>query len=99
MNYDLYAEYPCETQDDIRRIVGNIKGAHAELEDIYIKIVLLTPSVVEKVKEYAKSGHFKYGGGYKTLVYSERGPNPYSEKLIRPVLKDFEKLKLYPPKV
>jgi len=99
VNYDLYTEYPCATREDIQRIVGDHKSPHRELESIYTRIMLLAPAIVERTREYAKSGHHKYGGGYKSLIYSDRGPNRYTTDLIRPALKELEKLGLYPPQV
>lgn len=96
MNYDLYTEYPCKTETDIRKIVGNFKPPYAELESVYTRILLLMPSVIEQVKEFAKSGHYKYGGGYKSLVYDERGPNLFTKQLIRPSLKNVKDLGIYP---
>jgi len=99
VNYDLYTEYSCKTEIDVRKIVGNIKDPYTELESIYSRILLLVPSVIERVKEFAKSGHYKYGGGYKSLVFDEKGLNLYTRQLIRPSLKELENLGIYPPSI
>jgi len=98
MSFDLYTVYPCETMDDIRRIVGNHRDAYRELKCIYTKISLLTTALTGRSKEYAKSGHYRYGGGYQELVHKKgKGDNPYTSELIQPALKQLLGLELYRP--
>ena len=100
MSYDLYAAYPCRTEDDVRRIVGDHRQApYSELKDVYTRIQLLAPAVVEECKEYAKSGHPRHGGGYQSLVFNGRGANAYTQGLIRPALTRMERMGLYPPEM
>jgi hypothetical protein len=97
--YDLYVRYPTETEDDVRRIVGNHSQAHAELFWLPIRIELLATSLVEDTKELARSGHRKFGGGYQSLVHQRRGDSSYTQEVIQPTLARLEELALYPPKV
>jgi len=99
VNYDVFAQYPCQTEEDVRKIVGNIKEPYQELESIYSRILLLTSSLIEKIKDFAKNGHFKYGGGYRSLVFNSRGPNLYTSQLIRPALTQMDALGITPPKI
>jgi len=97
--YDLYVAYPCETQDDVRRITGEHKEAYRELEWPYTRVTLLAQALVEEVKDFARSGHPRYGGGYKWLVHRRKGDNPYNEGVIRPGLRQLERLDIYPPQI
>ena len=97
--YDLFIRYPTETEEDVRRIVGNHPQAFRELGWIPTRIELLATSLVERTKELARSGHRKFGGGYRSLVHQKRGDNPYTREVIRPALAQMEALDLYPPTV
>ena len=97
--YDLYVAYPCETQDDVRRIIGEHKQPYRELEWPYTRVTLLAQALVEEVKEFARSGHPRYGGGYKWVVHRRKGDNPYNQGVIRPGLRQLEHLKIYPPQI
>lgn len=97
--YDLYVAYPCETKDDVRRIIGEHKQPHRELEWPYTRVTLLAQALVEEVKDFARSGHPRYGGGYKWLVHRRKGNNPYDEGVIRPGLRQLERLNIYPPQI
>ncbi|RMH69151.1 MAG: hypothetical protein D6675_13585 [Gemmatimonadetes bacterium] len=100
MGYDLYAEYPCIRESDVRRIVGDDRRApYTELTDIYTRVNLLAQSVIADAKEFAKNGHFKYGGGYKSLLHYNRGKNSYTAELIEPYLNRLDQLGIYPPSV
>ncbi|MFQ6041891.1 MAG: RAMP superfamily CRISPR-associated protein [Candidatus Poribacteria bacterium] len=107
MSYDLYTVYPCETIDDIRRIVGNHRQAYRELRCVYTKISLLTPALTTKNRDYSRNGHYRYGGGYKSLVHQEARTggqsresskeNQYTQYLIQPAIKQLSALGLHPP--
>jgi len=97
MNYDLYAEYPCSNEQEVRQIVGNHPKPHAELASPYTRVAVLACALVERTKEMAKSGHPKHGGGYQSLVFDPRGPNVYNRQEIAPNLKLMAELELYPP--
>lgn len=97
MNYDLYVEYPCSNEREIRQIVGNHPKSHAELESPYTRVAVLAPALVERTREFAKSGHPRHGGGYQSLVFSPRGPNVYNRQEIAPNLESMAELGLYPP--
>ncbi|MBC7226395.1 MAG: hypothetical protein H5T61_04095 [Thermoflexales bacterium] len=97
--YDFYAAYPCETQDDVRRIVGDHKEPYRELVWPYAKVSLLAQGLTSDVKEFARSGHPRFGGGYKGLVYRRKGDPPYTEGVIRPGLEQLAQLGIYPPQV
>jgi len=99
MSFEIFSEYPCSTADDVRRIVGNHREPFRELEDVYTRVQLLAPSLVEKSREYARSGHYRYGGGYKSLVHSPGGEGLYTEEVIEPALRYMEELGVYPPRV
>jgi CRISPR-associated protein Cmr2 len=98
-SYDLYARYPTETEDDIRRIVGNHPKAYRELQSVHTRVSLLTTSLVEKTKEFAKSGDRKFGGGYPSLMHEKQGINAYTKEVIRPALVQMEAMGLYPPNI
>jgi len=95
--YDLYAAYPCGTREDVQRIVGNHRQPYRELEWPHTKVSLLTLSLVERIKEYAKGGD-RRGGGYKSLLHS-KGDNEYIVHGIRPALGQLAILGIYPPRV
>lgn len=95
--YDFYSAYPCETQDDVRRIVGDHKEPYRELVWPYAKVTLLAQGLTSDVKEFARSGHHRFGGGYKSLVRLRKGTNPYTEEVIRPGLQQLERTGIYPP--
>lgn len=97
--YDFYAAYPCETQDDVRRIVGDHKEPYRELVWPYSKVSLLAQGLTSDVKEFARSGHPRFGGGYKGLVYRRKGDPPYTEGVIRPGLEQLARLGIYPPQI
>ncbi len=98
MSFDLYTVYPCETMDDIRRIVGDHRDAYRELKCIYTKISLLTTALTGRSRDYAKSGHYRYGGGYQSLVHKKgKGDNLYTSELIQPALRQLLSLELYRP--
>ena len=98
MSFDLYTVYPCETIDDIRRIVGDHRAAYRELKCIYTKISLLTTALTGRSGDYAKSGHYRHGGGYQSLVHKRgKDDNPYTRELIQPALKQLLALELYRP--
>ncbi|MGQ9631547.1 MAG: RAMP superfamily CRISPR-associated protein [bacterium] len=100
MNYDLYASYLCRSDDDVRKIVGDhCQAPHRELQSIYARIQLLSLSIVERCREYAKSGHYKYGGGYKSLLHTRQADSPYTKELIRPALENLREMGIYPPSV
>jgi CRISPR-associated protein Cmr2 len=100
MSYDFYLSYRCETDDDVRRIVGDHKDRpYKELTSAYARVALLAPSMIERCKDYARSGHYKYGGGYKSLIQGRKGESIYTEALIRPELGQLRALGIYPPKV
>lgn len=100
MSFDLFAEYPCIRKNDIFRIVGNDRRApYTELEDIYTRVELLAQAVISNEKEFAKSGHYKYGGGYKSLVHYRKGRNYYTAQLIEERLKALDAMGVYPPSV
>lgn len=98
--YDLYVSYPTETEDQVRRIVGDHPQPYRELEWIPTRIALLATALVEKTLERAKSGHRRYGGGYPSLLHTRRrGENPYTQQAIQPALGQMASLGLYPPQV
>ncbi len=97
--YDFYAAYPCETQDDVRRIVGDHKEPYRELVWPYIRVSLLAQGLTSDVKEFARSGHPRFGGGYKGLVYQRKGNSPYTEGVIRPGLEQLAQMGIYPPRI
>ena len=98
--YDLYASYPTERVEDVRRIVGDIRDPHQELEWIPTRVALLATALVEDTRERAKSGHPRYGGGYPSLLHTRRpGENPFTQRAIQPALEQMASLGLYPPKV
>ncbi|MDM8526687.1 hypothetical protein QUF58_00630 [Anaerolineales bacterium HSG24] len=98
-SYDLYVRYPTETEDDVRRIIGNHPKAYNELESTHTRISLLATSLVERTKEFSKSGHRKFGGGYPNLLHNKRGVNEYTKTIIQPALEQLKMLEMYPPKV
>ncbi|MGB9872858.1 MAG: RAMP superfamily CRISPR-associated protein [Anaerolineae bacterium] len=97
--YDFYAAYPCETQDDVRRIVGDHKEPYRELVWPYAQVSLLAQGLTSDVKEFARSGHPRFGGGYKGVVYRRKGDSPYIEGVIRPGLEQLARLGIYPPRI
>jgi CRISPR/Cas system CMR subunit Cmr6 (Cas7 group RAMP superfamily) len=98
--YDLYVNYPTETVDQVRRIVGDHRQPYRELEWIPTRVALLATALVEETLERAKSGHRRYGGGYPSLLHTRRrGENPYTQQAIRPALGQMASLGLYPPQV
>jgi hypothetical protein len=97
--YDLYVRYPAETEDDVRRIVGNHSQAYAELIWLPTRIELLATSLVEDTKELARSGHRKFGGGYQSLVHQRKGDSLYTREVIQPTLALLEEFALYPPNI
>ncbi len=97
--YDFYAAYPCETQDDVRRIVGDHKEPYRELVWPYIRVSLLAQGLTSDVKEFARSGHPRFGGGYKGLVYRRKADSPYTEGVIHPGLEQLARLGIYPPRI
>lgn len=97
--YDFYAAYPCETQDDVRRIVGDHKEPYRELVWPYAKVSLLAQGLTSDVKEFARSGHPRFDSGYKGLVYRRKGDPPYTEGVIRPGLEQLARLGIYPPHI
>ncbi|MEA3345670.1 MAG: RAMP superfamily CRISPR-associated protein [Chloroflexota bacterium] len=98
--YDLYASYPTERVDDVRRIVGDIRDPHRELEWIPTRVALLATALVEETRDRAKSGHSRYGGGYPSLVHTRRaGENPFTQEAIQPALGQMASMELYPPQV
>ena len=99
MSFEIFAEYPCRTTDDVRRIVGNHPEPFRELVDVYTRVQLLALSLTERSREYARSGHYKYGGGYKSLVHSPGGDSMYTDEVIGPGLGHMEGLGIYPPTV
>ncbi|MDM8531882.1 hypothetical protein QUF63_11980 [Anaerolineales bacterium HSG25] len=98
-SYDLYVRYPTETEDDVRRILGNHPKAYAELESAHTRTSLLATALVERTKEFSKSGHRKFGGGYPGLLHNKRGINDYTKTVIQPALEQLKALDIYPPKV
>jgi hypothetical protein len=98
--YDLYASYPTERVDDVRRIVGDIRDSHRELEWVPTRVALLATALVEDTRDRAKSGHSRYGGGYPSLLHTRRpGENPFTQRAIQPALGQMASMKLYPPQV
>ena len=97
--HDIYVRYPTETEDDVRRIVGNHPQAYKELKSVHARASLLTTSLVENTKEFAKNGHPKMGGGYQSLMHDKFGLSLYTKEVIRPALTQMEALGLYPPQI
>jgi len=98
--YNLYASYPTERVDDVRRIVGDIRDPYRELEWIPTRVALLATALVEETRGRAKSGHPRYGGGYPSLLHTRRsGENPFTQVIIQPALAQMVSLGLYPPQV
>lgn len=98
--YDFYAAYPCETEDDVRRIVGNHPQPYQELAWPYAKVTLLAQALTSEVKEIARGGHPRFGGGYKSLVRFRKGVgNPYTEGVIKPGLQLLDQLGISPPRI
>jgi CRISPR-associated protein Cmr2 len=97
--FDLYLAYPCETEDDVQRIVGNHREAYRELEWPHTKVSLLTQALIENVKEFARNGHPRSGGGYKSLVHNPRAESEYTMRVVRPALGQLGALGVYPPRV
>lgn len=98
--YDFYAAYPCETEDDVRRIVGNHPQPYRELVWPHAKVTLLAQALTSEVKELARGGHPRFGGGYKSLTRFRKGVgNPYTEGVIKPGLQQLDKLGIYPPRI
>lgn len=99
-SYDLYVAYPCVTEDDVRRIVGGEGEQYMELENLYTRILLLTPALSTRFKDYARGGHPRYGGGYKSLSHRRGGgKTPYTAAVIEPALGQLVALGLYPPRI
>jgi len=99
MSYDIFATYSCHNEHEVRKIVGNHEQAYRELRSIYTRVNLLALSQVERTKEFAKSGHIKFGGGYKGLLFDPEKDNTYTKELITPALRQLEQMSIYPPKV
>jgi CRISPR/Cas system CSM-associated protein Csm3 (group 7 of RAMP superfamily) len=97
--YDFYVAYPCETQDDVRRIVGDHKEPYRELVWPHARVSLLAQGLTSDVKEFARSGHPRFGGGYKGLVFRRKGDSPYVEGVISPGLEQLARLGIYPPRI
>ncbi len=97
--FDLYARYPTETEDDVRRIVGNHNQAYKELKSISTCVSLLSTTMVEPTKEFAKNGDRKFGGGYPSLLHEKKGSSLYTKEVVLPALAQMNALGLYPPKV
>jgi len=86
--------------DDVRRIVGDIRDPHRELEWTPTRVALLATALVEDTRDRAKSGHPRYGGGYPSLLHTRRpGENPFTQQAIQPALGQMASLELYPPQV
>ncbi len=98
--YDFYAVYPCETEEDVRRILGNHPQPYRELVWPYAKVTLLAQALTSEVKELARGGHPRVGGGYKGLVRFRKGTgNLYTEGVIRPGLQQLDQMGIYPPRI
>ncbi len=98
-SYDLYVRYPTETEDDVRRIVGNHNQAYKELKSVATRVSLLATTIAEPTKEYAKNGDRKFGGGYPSLLHEKKGMSLYTREVIQPALAQMKALGLYPPTV
>lgn len=84
----------------MRRIVGGEGEQYMELENLYTRILLLTPALSTRFKDYARGGHPRYGGGYKSLTHRRGGgKTPYTAAIIEPALGQLVALGLYPPRI
>ena len=93
MIHDLYVTYQCENVNCVKEIVGN--------KDINIatRISLLAQALKDdSLKNIARTGDKKRGGGYKSLVYHETSDNTlYTTHLISEEKKRLEAFHLWQP--
>ena len=107
MNFDFYAATatPGANERDIddflkKKSLNNFKVPNLAAQ---IQILAGIGARIPARKDYAVSGHRKYGGGYKSLVHSrekddgEKRPSPYTEQLITPALEQLRQLGLQHP--
>ncbi|MCQ3972423.1 MAG: CRISPR-associated protein [Anaerolineae bacterium] len=94
MSYDLYVTYPCASQDDVNRLVGNTNL------DIPTRIALLVVALTTSAKDYARIGDRRQGGGYKSLVFAtDPAQTPYTQQIIVAEKRRLEQLELWQPVV
>jgi len=72
---------------------------YKELVWPYSRVSLLAQALTSEVKDFARSGHPRFGGGYKGIVYRRKGNSPYTDEVIRPGLEQMDRLGIYPPHI
>lgn len=95
LSYDLYATILCQSRVDVNNVVDG-----QEVPDIYARIQLLAPALVTSVKDYARTGDRRQGGGYKRLVFADDpAQTPFTRQLISVERRRLEQLGLWQPAV
>lgn len=99
MSHDFFVNFPCEQREQVNQIIVGT-GRYADIQDVSARIKLLAAALSSNVKDYARVGDRRRGGGYKNLLHNaqNKATVPYTSQLIIPELARLNILGLKKPK-